>query len=391
CGLIVAAGVAGSLMLGFVMAQLGSMMAESTPINLPEKLKISAESSDAELRSQLTELAESFVEKETNTGIVIAVTRAGKREIVPRGLLQAGGDDPISETTLFEIGSVSKSITGLVMAEQVTTGKLKFDSEITPHLPDAIPELKIDDEAVTFGHLVTHNSGFPRLAFNTRPYAPPFQTANPYAGFSEADLLKAITVAEGKLDRRGKDFNYSNFGFATLAWLLGKNGESTFPELQKSVTDRLGMQDTWIELPEEKRSVLATGHLRGVEIPYWFDGGLYINGAGSTVSTAVDLCAYLEALMGPNSIEGNLKEALKLAITTQNPFNEQDRSGIAFGWFYQRTPGVRRVFGHSGATAGFSSFVEFQPGSRTGIIVLSNSSSEDVNRIGKLIAKSLFL
>ena len=74
----------------------------------------------------------------------------------------------------------------------------------------------------------------------------------------------------------------------------------TFPQLQKGVTDRLGVNNTWIEtLSENARQNLSTGYWDQDVVPYWFNGGVFINGAGSALSSTRELLTLVKILMAP--------------------------------------------------------------------------------------------
>jgi CubicO group peptidase (beta-lactamase class C family) len=114
--------------------------------------------------------------------------------------------------------------------------------------------------------------------------------------------------------------------------------------LQKTVTDRLGMNNTWIvttasSLPGNVS--LSSGYIKGEHVAHWFDGGLYIDGAGSTLSSAKDLLRWTELLMDPvkDDIDLELSEALELSLSplVMEPdmfVKDIPNVGLAYAWFY---------------------------------------------------------
>jgi len=338
-------------------------------------------------------------------GSVLAVTRNGNRLVVPQGVMRVGETEPITPDTLFEIGSISKPLTGLLLAQQVTNGNLDLTTPLNDHLPGTIPDLLVHNKKVTFGQLVTHTAGFPRLSNNVLDWVKNSNHDNPYArSFTEGDMLEQIRItAEEGLGQTG-NVEYSNFGFCVLGYLLAKNRNMTFYNLQKSLTDTLNMTSTFSgPLPEDEsvRSRLSTGHKHGgaETAPYWYDSGYFIDGAGSTLSSASDLCQLVEALMSSTDLnDGNendddsspLSNALKLSLS---PIHEMTSSteGVAFAWFYGNRTGTSNVtqnenvlwYVHSGGMPGFSTYATFRPAAKTAVVGATNCGG--LNDIGAMV------
>ncbi len=128
---------------------------------------IDSESSNEDIEQAMAAMADRFLSKACPAGVSIAVTRNESRIFVPKGVLK-GGADKIDQDTLFEIGSVSKPITGLVLAALITTCDLTLDTPLNDELPDSVPDLIVNGKLVTLRQLVTHTAGFPRLSKKMR-------------------------------------------------------------------------------------------------------------------------------------------------------------------------------------------------------------------------------
>lgn len=330
----------------------------------------------------------------------------------------------INENTLFEIGSISKPLTGLVLAYQIESGYIPvLDTPVNNVLPSSIPDLIVNsnNDLMTFQHLVTHTSGLPRLAPVTvsRRYDP--ATENPYAGHSEQDLLDQIKViVQDGLIRQTEDYEYSNFGFSFLAYLLGKSDgkHRQFIDIQQELTyEVLNMTSTFIGNSLSSTNYddstgtsllqrLSTGyspHYPKEEMPYWYDGGIFIDGAGSTVSSASDLLSLSEKYMmftnrsedgsdneGDDGGADDETHTLKLAIERSlEPLKPVDEGGVAYGWFYGNALGST-VYAHSGGTEGFSSYVGFNPSHQFGVVGLSNCGyTRDVDLMGVALLRTM--
>ena len=383
-------------------------------------------SSEETLRLALEAAQEQYAEY-CPGGSVVAVTRRSQqledtfeRVVVPYGNKEICRDDPVTADTLFEIGSISKPITGLVLARRIVEGLADFNlsTSLNALLPDSVPDLVENGSFVTLGQLVTHTTGLPRRADGSSSCLddilafPEWYFGNPFDVGTEEDLLDGLRLAsEEGLNQDGR-VNYSNFGFSILAYILSraKSGSGfsiPFPDLQKELTDQLGMYNTWIEsLPEAvSKDHLSTGSITGVAVPHWYDGGIMINGAGSTLSSGNDLSRYLEQVMyayksnsivaGTNDASMQLQAALKQSLTPLHfgtSEGSSSTSGMAYSWFFtQHGSKEGTIFDHSGATGGFNTFAIFQPETQVGVVALSNCNfiSGSISLLGEALAQKL--
>lgn len=396
------------------------------------------------LREELLDLQQQYfgkrfiLGKSCQAGSILGVTRVLSRDdtshssvnytlrvIVPFGQATLDEDDnpahPITEDTLFEIGSVSKPLTGLILADMIVSGMFGdrgLETPLNDLLPAEVPELKLlgQEDLVTLRNLVTHTAGLPRLSATLLASSPEWNVYedNPYAGYTEQQLIDDLAVAAtDNVARTPPDtFEYSNFGFSILGYILSRTSGIPFAELQKSVTDRMGMNNTWIvpnatSLPTNvQETLLSSGYVQGRRMPHWFGGGLFINGAGSTLSSAKDLARWMELLMDSNDdeIDPQLRDALQLSLTPvkEGPLETSDSdsgdSGIAYAWFYGNhdsgvsTNNTNIVYSHTGGTAGYASYVTFQPSTRTAVIGMTNCAhmAEDLIEMVNVKVSQLF-
>ncbi|KAL3915787.1 MAG: hypothetical protein SGILL_005481 [Bacillariaceae sp.] len=367
---------------------------DPTYLTILSEMNITTSSSDAELEQAMATLSDYFLST-CAAGISMGVARNDTRVIVSRGVLNID-EDPlrlVTQDTLFEIGSVSKPITGLVLAHEIVTGNLTLNTTMNELLPDSVPDLIVNGEFVTLRHLVTHTSGFPRLPKNIAESSYfSFDEPNPYAGFSEEDMLREISIAASDLSNG--EWSYSNFAFSTLAYLIGRSRNASFPSLQNELTTRLGLNDTGIGSPANgtsRQENLSAGYRTYGEVPYWYDGGLFIDGAGSTLSSTRDLLSLAEVFMSPEvKLKGDpdLREAVQLALEPlETVVTTPLRRNIAFGWITGDTP---PWYAHTGGTAGFSTYLNFQPETRTAIVAITNCADSDIISLADALFSKLF-
>ncbi|MDQ3607277.1 MAG: beta-lactamase family protein, partial [Gemmatimonadota bacterium] len=232
------------------------------------------------------------VESGRAPGIVVGILENGQRRYVAYG--SAGpGRGPLDEHTLFEIGSISKTFTGLLLADAVVRGEVRLDQPVVELLPAGTVIPARADRPITLEQLATHRSGLPRLPTNMAPANP----ADPYADYDEARLY-AFLAAYTPPRSPGDSAEYSNLGAGLLGHaLVRRSGAPSWGALvERRTTGPLGMRETFVDVPPAAIERLAAGHDAGMDtVPPWHLDVLA--GAGALRSTAADMLTYLAAQM----------------------------------------------------------------------------------------------
>lgn len=277
------------------------------------------------------------------------------------GTLRADGPE-VDADTLFEIGSITKVFTGILLADAVLKGKAVLDDPISKHLP---ADLLSDDsplQAVTLLDLTTHTSGLPRLPGNLDRGGDP---ADPYAHYDEARLyayLKGFQSSDFK--DRGKT-SYSNLGVGLLGHLLERVSGKPYEDLVKEmIFEPLGMRDSFVQrkpgvIPADRENRFATGHSGGKEVPHWHIDALA--GAGAIVSSARDLARFAQAHWSEKT-PADLRAAMEMAATPQ-------RGKVGLGWFIGE-----KGLNHNGGTGGFRSEIRISLDEKSASIRLMNGT-----------------
>jgi len=279
--------------------------------------------------------------------------------------------------THFEIGSITKALTGLWLAAEIDAGTVSADTTIGELWPDAevvdvSPSPALAD--VTLAQLATHTSGLPRLHLGPEWLLrlTVFQD-NPYRGLSREDVFR--DAANASIGEPGQHA-YSNLGYALLGQLLmglHNNGseapfssEVRYAELLKQIVlDPLDsptlntLKSTLDNPPELPQAHLANGRPTG---PWTFDG--YV-AAGGVIAQAGDL---LELVRQLHDAPPRFKAALEGQVTLS------DKRQIGYGWLRDRLSDGDTLIWHNGATAGFFSFAGFVPERDLTIVVLANAA-----------------
>ncbi|MFJ9690977.1 serine hydrolase domain-containing protein [Kitasatospora sp. NPDC101183] len=301
------------------------------------------------------------------TAVVVALADGERAEVRCTGRLGHGpGSAPCTPETVFELGSVTKTFTALLLARLVSGGELALDDPVESHLPpDWIAASVRSGEPIRLLHLATHTSGLPRLPPGLLAGAVPTWFSNPYGGYGERQLRDGLARTTVRA-RPGGRYGYSNYGVGLLGRLLVEaGGGASYGELlAEKVCGPLGLRHTTCAPDAPGR---ATGYRRGRALPPWRIPGL--PGAGAVRAGGADLLRYLQAHLRPG--DGELGAALR---EVQRPRLRLPRSGDQLGLVWQhRHAGGRELWFHTGGTRGFTAFVGFSPPTGTAVAALANT------------------
>jgi CubicO group peptidase (beta-lactamase class C family) len=297
--------------------------------------------------------------------IIARKDEAGKTSFVPVGRRSAADSTPMTADTLFEIGSITKMFTGLLLAQAVAVGRVTLDDPIAKHLPVGLM-LPPDVAAITLGQLATHTSGLPRLPADLSPA----NTSDPYADYSTASLHASLQNCK-LTGPAPQPAAYSNLGIGLLGHLLTRvYGVSYENLLREKITRPLGLTDTVITLDNSQQARLAPPHSGSQRVANWtFDA---MAGAGAIRSTAADLLRFVERLMAADS---PLQAAWELARQPRADFPAY-AGKVGLGVFMSERDG-KLLYGHDGGTGGYRSHLEFSPGVGESLVVLINNDTPE--------------
>lgn len=316
---------------------------------------------DTEIREILTERID---QQKQGVGIVVGILDGNGRRIVAHGRLAAHDPRPVDGDTVFEIGSITKVFTALLLADMVERGSLHLAMPLSRMLPVTIHERQAP---ITLEHLATHSSGLPRLPDNLKPE----NDDDPYADY---DVDKLYSFLSGYRPQRqpGAEYEYSNLGYGLLGHILGLRAAASYEVLVRDrISGPLGMRDTAIGPRPEWTARRASGHDAALEPANdWNLGALA--GAGALRSTANDLLTFLEAAMGRKP--SPLSSAFAAMLATRQA-SGHDAVEQALGWVVSGR-GDQQIIWHNGGTGGYRSFAGYRPSTGVGVVVLSNAATE---------------
>ncbi len=292
---------------------------------------------------------------------------AGSSELrITQGLARTGQADPVRASTVFEIGSISKAFTGVLLADMILRGEVALDDPVARYLPPGTRVPEKDGAAITLRHLTTHTSGLPRIPGNLDPKDP----ADPYADYDAARLTAFL--ATHQLRRApGAAYEYSNLGAGLLGFALATKAGMSYGELlRKRILEPLGMKETGVVETETMRKNLAGGHNEmGEPVPAWHLDALA--GAGAIRSTLDDMLRFAGAAR--DTMHGPLARAMALA--QRELFRVDSVTSIGMGW-HRRTVAGHTMAWHNGGTGGFRTMLVADPGADRAGVLLTNSAND---------------
>ncbi|MFH9571016.1 serine hydrolase domain-containing protein [Streptomyces sp. NPDC017230] len=289
--------------------------------------------------------------------VVFAVSRHGRRT------LHSGGTAPPPavprEDLRYEIGSASKTFTGLLLTRLIHDGVLTGGEPAVACLDPARPA---GPDPVTLAHLITHTSGLPGLPAGFLRLALPAWRTNPYARYP-ADRLTGTFLRHGPKHRPGTRWHYSNYGVSVLGHAVeAVTGTAWEDLLTRQVLHPFGLSGTALRAADGKTD--AAGHRKDGRTPVpAFDAGGF-QAAGAVRSTPHDLLAFLEAHLDPaGSPAAGALRAVRVPVLRRGLGH---RHVHTVAWFRHPTDGGPMYF-HSGATLGQQAFLGFRPDTGTAL------------------------
>jgi len=320
--------------------------------------------------ADLLALIQGRVEEGRATGIVLGVTEAdGTHRIVAFGD-PGPGALPLGPKSIFEIGSITKVFTGILLADMAARGEVAIDDPVQAHAHPGVTIPSEGGQPIRLVDLSTHRSGLPRLPDNMDPE----DATNPYADYT-VELLHEFLSGHTLRRDVGVEFEYSNLGTGFLGHVLANVNGSDWESLVKErILETLGMGMSGIALSPDMEEYLALGHNQaGDVVPTW-DLPTFA-GAGALRSNAEDMLAFLDANIGEPTTP--LEEAMRVSHEPRMPAGPGMMIGL--NWI-TRTTEDRTIVWHNGGTGGYRTFTGFHPEREIGVVVLTNSgqSADDI-------------
>lgn len=324
-------------------------------------------------------------------GMAVGLVVGGQRYVFNYGVASRATGAPVTDQTLFELGSISKTFTATLAALAEVDGFLSLSDATGKFLP-----LLKDDPfgAVTLLELGTHTSGGLPL------YVPD-------AVRNDADLMRYLAAWKPTCTPGGCRV-YSNVGIGMLGVITARSEHKPFAELmQQQVLAPLGMHDTWYVVPDDRMADYAEGYTME-DRPIRMAPGVLDAEAYGVRTTAADMVRYLEANLRPDKLQPPLRQAIAVAHTgwfsagpivqdliwEQYPYPvglKMLLAGNSPRMLFDTVPAARLAppraprrnvwINKTGSTNGFGAYVAFVPAKGMGIVILANKSYPIKDRV----------
>ena len=314
----------------------------------------------------------------SKAAIVIGFVNPNGTRIFSFGNISKANNIPVNENTLFDIGSITKTFTTLLLADMVKQGIVNLNDPIEKYLPANVQVPEFNGQKITLEDLATHTSGLPELPSNVwlnnkvGEMNPNYNVTQLYQALSNTKLTRAP----------GSQFQYSSFGISLLGHILSlKSGGIPYEQLVKDrILNVLGMNDTKIALSQnEINNRFPVGHMAGKEITTPTIPTVLAD-SGAFRSTAPDMLKYISANLG--LIHTKLDDAIQLQHLIRHsgiPGNPANYSGyIALDWRVLTNFGTMTL-SHSGAINGWNANMAFTPTKQIGVVALCSCDSTDAD------------
>ncbi len=329
----------------------------------------------------VNESANKFMSDQHSVGLSVGIIKDGRSWTYNFGEVEKGTNRPPGQHTIYELASITKTFTGVLLAQAVVEGKVKLDDDVRRYLDGSYPNLEFEGKPIKLFHLINHTSRLP-FVMPDRPEL--FRNPDPY------ELPKILTAIESKYTRKdfyedlhkvkidkapGTEFRYSNSAAQLLGYILERIYGMPYEQLVlKKIAKPLGMTETKITLTAAEKKRLAKGHYDNGSIALY--GTLQTQAAGALRSSVSDMLKYIKYhLNGGDEV---------ISLSHQTTWGDFKYYASGLNWQMNKTSGGHTRIWQSGGSFGFSSYCVIFPELRLGIVLLSNES--DQNSQGRLSA-----
>lgn len=312
-------------------------------------------------------LAQKTITDKRSKSIIIGIINTSGRTVFREGII--GDDNPVlpDESTIYEIGSITKVFTSLVLAEMSLKHQLNLNDPVSKFLRKDIKMPIRNGKEISLLNLATHRSTLPRFPYNVDPK----DLDNPYADYTENKMFEYLSKFQPDIDIDSK-WRYSNTGYGLLGYILTSASKQKNYEtlIKEEICKPLSMNSTVITMTPQLERNRARGYSEYGK-PANFVVLSSIEAGGSLCSNLNDLFTFTAANLG--LIKSDLFPAMELTHVKQ--FKKENHMGYTtLGWTFWDDDGKNIIF-KDGGTPGFSSFIGIDKKNKFGVIVLSNSNN----------------
>jgi len=343
-----------------------------------KQLAATDNSKESLLDKTVDSLASNYINTEGNVALSIAVYANGKDYFYNYGETKKDNKQLPTNKTLYEIGSITKTFTGILLAQAIVEKKVKLTDPIIQFLPDSVAK-NIALKDITLAHLSNHSSGLPRIPINMN-----FTVTNylqPYENYDDKALFWFLKNYRDTA-KPGSKYDYSNLAVGLLGTILERIYKKPFDVLLKEkIMTPLTLNSTKIKLSAEEKNWITQGYNeKGEEVPVWNFKSLAA--CGALKSNTTDLLQYGKYQL-PN-FTSSISKAIQIS---HEPSFVSNSEKVGLGWIYLSNDNSN-IIHHSGGTYGCRSLIAINKNKNVVVVVLTNNATNG-DALGIRLFKSI--
>jgi CubicO group peptidase (beta-lactamase class C family) len=317
-----------------------------------------------DLDKSVEDILQRFMFEAQSVGLSVGILKNGRHYFYNYGETTKGNQQLPTSKSLYEIGSITKTFTGILLAKAVNEGIINLTDPINKYLPENVAVLKFGNDTAKIVHLANHTSGLPPLPDNFGAT----ELINPYKDYDEDKLLTYLKTA--KLTQKpGTKHEYCNLGVGVLGYILEKQYKMPFEKMiNRFITAKAGMRNTRQFLLKQDSALFTQGYNEAMAKNSQWDFKA-LAAAGCLRSNTADMLKY--AALNLFSKDATLKNAI--ALSHKETFNLGQQQ-IGLNWFIQNWGWGNLLF-HGGGTGGYRSLLAINSTTKNAVIILCNSST----------------
>ncbi|MFH4496651.1 class C beta-lactamase [Vibrio diabolicus] len=344
----------------------------------------------SQLKSVVDECAKGLMNEYDIPGLAVAVTIDGKRYFYNYGFADESKGSLVTNDTIFELGSISKTFAATLTGYAQEKGKLNMDDKVKDYIPELENSVLGNTKLV---HVATYTAGGLPLQF-------PSEVTN------DADMMQYYKTWKPEYEA-GTKRKYSNPSIGLFGYIGALSMKSDYTEMMETVIlPELGMTNTFVDVPKDQLNNYAFGYSSEGK-PVRVNPGILDAQAYGIKSTSLDMLQYIEANMGQAQLNTDIENALE---RTHTKYFDTDTFTQAVGWegydypvslsqllkgnssdvilnakpvqaSVSGTLGSDVWYNKTGSTGGFGAYVAYVPSEKIGIVILANKNYPNAERV----------
>lgn len=310
-------------------------------------------------------VANSYLKQQNTQSLAIGIIKNGQAKSYFYGETAQGNQTLPTKASLYEIGSLTKVFTAILLSNLVEEGTITLDQPISLFLPDTLKKNQ-DLAKITFQMLANHTSGFPRLPDNFEKVKG-YSETDPYKGYDKKALYSYLSSFKNQKEP-GQEYEYSNLGYAILGDIICDIYKKPYDQIVRDIICKpLEMNNTFQALDPKRKDTFKVYNKEGREVNSWsFDS---FAAAGGLKSTVEDLLKFANAQFKmPQSPLENAMANTKLFTFFLPPDTD-----LGLAWHMNLLDDLT-FYWHNGGTAGSSSYLALSPDKKSAVVVLANAA-----------------